>query len=237
MPSRSQKGAARDYERNLALLAGREPIKELCDAFGQNVQIFTYLIIETAIFGELADRDLLDAISSSPIAAAELFRAARTDRLPMLGELFVKTFMQTIGFEYPKPGSAPEDAAVELATALDRAVSEARRLKASIAKRPKGHQSDDDFDTFVAHLISAVAPDRTREQMTDLIGTAILMVAHKGRAILDSLILPREAQEAAHARLLHYEQLDSSAIVRRVARITKKSICQDETPDANRARA
>ena len=129
--------------------------------------------------------------------------------------------MRTIGFKYPKPDSAPEDAAVELAQALDHAVAEARKMKEVIKKRPRGHQADANLNIFMTHLLLEVSPGLTHERLIDFISTAILMAVHKGREMLNRVTdgLPREAQHAALARLQHYEQLDESAITRRIKRL------------------
>ena len=129
--------------------------------------------------------------------------------------------MRTIGFKYPKPDSAPEDAAVELAQALDHAVAEARKMKQAIKKRPQGHQADANLNTFMTYLLVEVSPGLTHERLIDFISTAILMAVHKGREMLNGVTdgLPPEAQHAALAQLRRYEQLDESAITRRIKRL------------------
>jgi hypothetical protein len=202
---------------NLALLAGREPTKELCDTLANNVKIFSYVTIATAAFGRLTDRDIFKLIAAGPVEAANIFKAAQQGAFAFEVERTVKVFMGTIGFKYPKPDSTPEDAAVELAQALDHAVAEARKIKEVIKKRARGHQADSDLNIFMTHLLPEVSPGLTHERLIDFISTAILMAVHKGREVTDSL--PREAQHAALARLQHYEQLDESAITRRIKRL------------------
>jgi hypothetical protein len=206
---------------NLALLAGREPTKELCDTLANNVKVFPFMTIATAAFGKLTDRDIFKLIAAGPVEAAHMFKAAQQDGLDMGVKHTMKVFMRTIGFKYPKPDSAPEDAAVELAQALDHAVAEARKIKEIIKKRPRGHQADADFNIFMAHLLAEVSPALTGEQRIDFISTAILMAVHKGREMLNEVTdsLPREAQNAALARFQCYEQLDEAAIARRIKRL------------------
>jgi hypothetical protein len=109
--------AKADAERayNLALLAGhRKPTKKTCDELALILKFFSYFIIETAVYGTVTDQDIFEAIASGPVAAAEIFKAARQRGLPLLAKRTVEIFMDRIGFKYPEPDAAPEDAAIGL---------------------------------------------------------------------------------------------------------------------------
>ena len=206
---------------NLALLAGREPTESLCGTLAKNVNIFTYVTIQTAAFGKLTDRDIFKLIAAGPVEAAAIFAAAQQGLLDIQVAHTVKVFIRTIGFKYPKADSAPEDAAVELAEALDHALAEARKMQEVIKKRPRGHQADANLNTFMTYLLVEVSPSLTHERLIDFIGTAILMAVHKGREMLNTVTdgLTRGQQHAVLARLRRYEQLDESAISRRIKRL------------------